>query len=100
MILFRAHVAARTYSGPGGELARRGEGLRIYPHFRDHLLRGLHAKSGYFRQPGHRLRMLLQRGRAHLAELTDLLVQQLQSFQMQFQQLQMARLRRAAQGVG
>jgi hypothetical protein len=44
---------------------------------------------------GNGLLMLLQHRGAHLAELVDLLVQQLQTFQMQFQKLPMTGLRRA-----
>jgi hypothetical protein len=100
VILLGAHIAARAGAGPGGELARRRERLRVHPDFGDHLLRRIYAESGHLGQPDHRILMFLRGGRHHLAELVDLLVQQLQAFEMQLQKFQMAGLRRAMERVG
>jgi len=90
-----------TDSHPGGQLLGTIEGGRPRPHFRNHLLRRVCAKSGHLRQPHHRLLMGVQAPGSGLVQLRDVSVDQFHPRHKQLQNLAMFAVhgRRGSQGI-
>ncbi len=69
-----------------------GNAFYVHSYFGDDLLGRVHPQSRHLGQSDHRLLVLLQRLGGHPVQALDLPVQQLQTFQIQLQDLHMHRL--------
>jgi len=103
LLWFSSALSFFSGSHPRGQLRGGGKRFGLYPHLGNHLLRGIYSKPDgmrrHFGQSGHGLLVWFQRLRDHGVEPGDLLVDQLQSLQLQRKQLPMHRLRAAGQGI-
>jgi len=89
VIFLCADFTSGAQPSPGGELSRRSERFGIGSHFGNKLLCRVHSESRDFGHPGHCVLVLLQGRGGELVQPGDLLVQQVEAFQIQFQEFAM-----------
>ena len=99
MVLLCAFLLAGTGSHPRGQLRCRWERTGLRAHLRDDLLRRIHSQTRYFCQSDHGIWMGLHGLRDQAVELGHLLIDQLQSLELQGQHLPMHRLHSSRQSI-